>query len=70
MNLCKCGDARVVHVTSTGQCAMCPCQHFVARAVDTVTTEGWKPVWMRRRDAGLQDHGRDESGYATGGVIL
>lgn len=70
MNLCKCGNDRAVHVSGSAECAMCPCEHFVARAVDTVTTPGWKPVWMRRRDAGIDNHGRDESGLSRMGDIL
>lgn len=62
MNLCKCGDARVVHVTSTGQCAMCPCDRFAPRDVDTVSTPP-KPRWMQRLTA------RDETGKVLGGIL-
>lgn len=62
MNICKCGDARVVHVSGGRQCAMCFCESFVARPVDTVSTPP-KPRWMQRLTA------RDETGKVLGGIL-
>lgn len=60
--LCYCGDEQAIHVSGFGECAMCSCQRFAARTVDTVTTPP-KPRWLQRLSA------RDETGKVLGGIL-